>query len=301
MQNLNVRERIQDFVSTLPDTVSIKAYGSSVAFQSGYKENEKKQIDLIVIVDDIKKFYEESLVKNAYMYKFIPKIFFSNASKDKLRTGAHICYTSNINYKGDVYKIGVIEKEDVLNDLLNWETFYIAGRMQKEMYTVKKDKEIEKANIINQHNALIVSLLLVNKDNIKLNDLYEILCSLSYIGDSRKKFKAEDPNKVKKIASGSRDYFDSLYKNSNLFDIQKDETIKINYELLLKEIDKLPSNLKNRINDYNIDNIRNIIRSYLEEIIKSSSNKQTKKGILTTGLTNSISYAYEKLKKGRKR
>ena len=301
MQNLNVRERIQDFVSTLPDTVSIKAYGSSVAFQSGYKEDEKKQIDLIVIVDDIKKFYEESLVKNAYMYKFIPRVYFNNASKDKLRTGAHICYTSNINYKDDVYKIGVIEKEDVLNDLINWETFYIAGRMQKEMYTVKEDEVIEKANKINQHNALVVSLLLTDKNDVKLSDVYETLCSLSYMGDSRKKFKAEDPNKVKKIASGSKDYFDSLYKNSNLFIIDDNEKVKINYELLFKEIDKLPSNLKDRINDYDLNNIRSVITNYLEQIIKSSSSEQTKKGILTTGLTNSISYAHEKLKKGRKR
>ena len=31
---------------------------------SHVEENEKKQVDLIVIVDDIKKFYEENLKKN---------------------------------------------------------------------------------------------------------------------------------------------------------------------------------------------------------------------------------------------
>ena len=49
-------------------------------------------------------------------------------------------------------------------------------------------------------------------------DFYETLCSLSYKGDSRKALKAEDPNKVKKLASGSKDYFDKIYKEkTNLF------------------------------------------------------------------------------------
>ena len=46
MQNLNIRERIVEFIGTMPKTVSVKAYGSSIAYQSGYAENEKKQVNL---------------------------------------------------------------------------------------------------------------------------------------------------------------------------------------------------------------------------------------------------------------
>ena len=80
MQNLNIRNRIYDFIGTLPKTISVKAYGSSVAYQSGYKENEKKQVDLIVIVDNIKKFYEENLKINKFMYKLTPRIYFKLAT-----------------------------------------------------------------------------------------------------------------------------------------------------------------------------------------------------------------------------
>ena len=104
MQNIDVRERINEFVNTLPESLSVMAYGSSIAFQSGYRKDEKKQIDLIVMVKDIKKFYDESLKKNSYMYNLIPKIYFNNASREQLKSGAHICYTSNINYNGDTYK-----------------------------------------------------------------------------------------------------------------------------------------------------------------------------------------------------
>ena len=51
----------------------------------------------------------------------------------------------------------------------------------------------------------------------------------------------------------------------------------------------------------NIDDIRATIEEYLTTIIKKSSLGQTKKGILTTGPKNSLTYALRKLKKGRKK
>ena len=81
MKELNIRSRITKFIETLPNVVSVKAYGSSIAYQAGYKENEKKQVDLIVIVDDIKEFYDENLKKNKYMYKLTPRIYFKHAGQ----------------------------------------------------------------------------------------------------------------------------------------------------------------------------------------------------------------------------
>lgn len=310
MTKSNIRARIDEFIKTLPKVVSVKAYGSSIAYQSGYKENEKKQVDLIVVVDDIKAFYEENLKQNKYMYKLTPKIYFKHASSAKLKKGAGICYTTDINYGIDTYKMGVIEKVDVLDDLLNWKTFYIAGRFQKEMYTAKEDKDIEKANEINKRNALTIALLLLDKENPTLTDLYEKICSLSYMGDSRKSFKAEDPNKIKKLASGSREHFDREYKNkTNLFDVDKNEIITINYSNVLKMIELLPEDLKYKILDEvadkkldeSLSDIRKAIEEYLTFIIKKSSFEQTRKGILTTGPKNSLTYALSKLKKGRKK
>ena len=311
MQNLKVRNRIYDFIETLPKTVSVKAYGSSVAYQSGYKENDKKQVDLIVIVDNIKKFYEENLKFNKYMYKFTPRVYFKYASLKGLKKHASICYTTHINYGDDTYKMGVIEKEDVVDDLLNWKTFYIAGRFQKEMFTAISDPEIEQANEVNKKNALTVALLLLDKDKPTTIDLYEKLCSLSYMGDNRKTFKAEDPNKIKKLAEGSKDYFDSEYKEkTDMFKEKSDGTIEIDYPKVYAAMKNLPRNLYDEIQfsiDVNmneeetLNSIRKSITNYLTRIIKKSSHGQTMKGILTTGPKNSMSYVLAKLKKGRKK
>ena len=307
---MDIRERITKFVSTIPGVVSCKAYGSSIGYQSGYSKDEKKQVDLIVMVDNIKEFYKDNLKKNAYMYKLTPKIYFSLASEKTLRKAARICYTSDINYGGDIYKMGIIEKRDVLDDLLNWKTYYIAGRFQKEMYTVVRDEEVEEATEKNWKNAVTVSCIMIDKENPTIIDFYETLCSLSYKGDSRKALKAEDPNKVKKLASGSKDFFDKVYRDkTNLFKENKDGIVEINYNLVMKEVKNLPSDLYKELKGYdntkdldnNLIKMREIINEYLTNIISSSSKGQTLKGILTTGPVNSISYAFEKLKKGRKK
>ena len=67
MTKTNIKTRIDEFIKTLPEVVCVKAYGSSIAYQTGYKENEKKQVDLIVVVDDIRSFYDENLKQNKYM------------------------------------------------------------------------------------------------------------------------------------------------------------------------------------------------------------------------------------------
>lgn len=310
MQELDIKERIKRFVETLPKTVSVKAYGSSIGYQSGYKANEKKQVDLIVVVDDIKKFYEENLKKNGYMYGLTPKLYFKYAKSKTLRKGAGICYTTDINYGQDSFKMGVIEKADVLDDLLNWKTYYIAGRFQKEMYTAQMDDEIELANEQNKRNALTIALLLLEKENPTLQDLYEKICSLSYMGDSRKSFKAEDPRKIQKLASGSKEHFDREYTNkTDLFTVSKNGILKIDYAKTLESMSNLPNNLYEKIVDEignkriedSIPTIRKVIVDYLTTIIKKSSMAQTLKGLKTTGPIKSIRYAVEKFKKGRKK
>ena len=179
------------------------------------------------------------------------------------------------------------------------------------MQTIKEDKDIEKANEQNKKNALTVALLLLDKEKPTLMDLYKTICSLSYMGDSRKTFKAEDPRKIEKLASGSKAHFDKEYTaKTKLFTISDDGVLLINEKDLLKEIDNLPKTLHDKIisnvGHEKIDHadlpiIRETIVTYLTEIIKKSSMAQTWKGVKTTGLVKSLKYACAKLGKGMKK
>ncbi len=315
MENLKVYDNILDFIDRLPRTVSVFGYGSGVFKQEQTSSRrvkktnkEPNQIDLILVVDDLRHFAIQNMKKNKHMYKLTPKLFFHFASESLLKKGAPICYTSNISDKGDVYKIGVVEKEDVIDDLLNWRTFYLAGRFQKEMYAAKGDPDIERANEINKQNALVLGLLLVDYEYPTIDELYENICSLSYMGDVRKNFNAEDPNKIKNIVKGSKDFLNREYRDkTSLFKVDEEGVLDIDYLSLRDEIDCLPQDLSVKLKEtmkknrsqgrYELD-VRDTIEEHLSGIIGPSSKAQTLKGIWTTGPVKSLKYAAAKLKKG---
>lgn len=274
---MDVKKNILNFMSNRPDVVGIIGYGSGINPQKG-QEKRKPQIDLIVIVDDLKKWHKENIKLNKKDYSLLSILFFKLAPVKLLKAGAKICYMTYIPYNGNEYKIGTIELKDFLNDLTNWETFYLAGRMQKPILIVKANKEIEKAIDNNRKMAVKVTKKLLNK-KVTNQDFYIKLTSLSYIGDTRMKI-AENPDKVKNIVLGSLDFYDN------------------NYSKLIKSIsvdDNLPKELNNYLkNDNNIE-------EFFQEKNKSQSLSQTIKGIFTTGIIKSVKYASAKLKRAKGR
>lgn len=62
-----------------------------------------------------------------------------------------------------VVKYGVIRKDSLCRDLLQWDTLYTAGRLQKPVLTLQTDPDVEKASVQNRMSALIASLLLLPK------------------------------------------------------------------------------------------------------------------------------------------
>lgn len=80
----------------------------------------------------------------------------------------------------------------------------------------------------NRDHALNLAVLLnYHKLECSLEDIYLSICSFSYKGDVRMKFKMENPNKVKNIVSGSRDGLDQLYK-PRLTELQKMGIVTLN-------------------------------------------------------------------------
>ena len=311
MDSGNSLNYISYFLETMPPFLSAKLYGSFLTSPDALKKGEIRQIDLILAVDNIEEFYRECVSKNPYMYRMIPSLFFSHATQDQLKMLGTSCYTSHINFMDNYYKMGVIEKDDLIADLKEWKTFFMAGRFQKEMMTLKRDCDIEEANIINKKNAVIAAFLLLNKDNPSLGEFYQTLCSLSYIGDERIRLHAEDPNKQVKLAQNSKNFFDTQYTAiCSYYDVLDDGTIIYNYEDILRQVVSLPQDLRYRLYDVmklyfgEEDqvirlNIAKEIYDYLFQKTSKASRDQILKGVITTGPVNSVHYTLAKLKKGR--
>jgi translocator assembly and maintenance protein 41 len=228
-------------------------------------------------------------------------MYFKTKSNSKLKDITGITYLSNIEEDGKVFKYGTIEEKDLLKYLETWESFYLPGRFQKTNLPIIESNKIKKANELNRKNALYTALLTLKEKDNKLIDIYTQICGLSYLGDTRMKF-AENPRKVLNIVEGSYDKFKEIYGTGNeYFKVDKKENIKINYDILLKDINNLPKSLYEYIEEVvktgDIDLIREKILEYFTNLNKKESTKQTIKGLFTNGIVRSIRYAYQKVLK----
>ena len=60
-----------------------------------------------------------------------------------------------------VIKYGVISAKRLCQDLREWDTFYVSGRLHKPVVTLKEDAEVAEAAQVNLASALSTSLLLL--------------------------------------------------------------------------------------------------------------------------------------------
>lgn len=78
---------------------------------------------------------------------------------------------------------------------------------------------------INKRNALALGILTMPKMQFTLMDLFLSITSLSYKGDIRMKFKAENPNKVKNIVEPNFEHFLDYYE-PHINQFEKDGVIQ---------------------------------------------------------------------------
>lgn len=299
-------DKIYKFLSHRPKVIGAFGYGSGVFKQASYTNMDKPQIDLIFIVEDIKKWHKENIIKNPKDYSMVGKIFLKHFPLKFIKGATNITYQSNILEDSKVFKYGVIEYKDFINSLSNWDTLYIAGRFQKMVLPIITNNEMNELIERNRKSAFLISLFLLNKDEKKLKDLFIEICSLSYYGDTRMKI-AENPLKISNIVQGSYYELNQIYNGFiSIFNdiISKDnEIIFIDDQKKIKYINDFPLSLKNYINkndikNLNVNYINKKIYDYFKEKNQKESINQTLKGILTNGIINSIKYVIPKLKKG---
>lgn len=286
------KENILEFIKSRPKTVGIVGYGSGIKPQRG-QENRKPQIDLIVIVNDLKNWHKQNIKMNKKDYSFSSRLFFKYAKVNWLKAGGKICYMTYLTFNGSKYKIGTIELADFLNDLKSWETFYMAGRMQKPILIAQATEEIEQAIEYNRYAALNTTQLLIGENKIDKLEFYMTLAGLSYIGDTRMGI-AENPDKVKNIVEGSLESYEEMYGTKLK---TEGNSFILNNNI---NIETLPDDLSEFLQQKD-GNIDSLISEFLTNKNKSQSTSQTIKGLFTTGPIKSIKYVYEKLKRKKKK
>ena len=287
-------ENAKEIVDKYEEVIAAYGYGSAFFNQSGYTKNTKKIIDLIFVVNDIKKWHENNFKINKNDYTKYTKAIYKYTPKKVLEFGTDIIYNVVKNDKDFAYKYGLVEEQKLLEDLNTWKHFFLCGRMQKPIYTIKDNTIINDAIKENRAYALLVSLLIINKDVITLKELFEQVCRLSYDGDVRT-LGAENPNKISNIVNGNYQNFKEIYCNSPYLDI-KGEYAFVDLDLVYNDIEFLPSGILNKLSEeqyYSVQKLSNTIKNKnrRESIIHPL------KQLYVCGVGISIEYMKEKHKK----
>lgn len=89
-------------------------------------------LDFLFAVTHPSHWHAINLRQNPSHYAFLPRHTGSGLiSFIQERTGAGVWFNTGIKYGGKEIKYGVVSVDTLCKDLLDWETLYVSGRMQK--------------------------------------------------------------------------------------------------------------------------------------------------------------------------
>ena len=297
-------ELIRSFLRNHPDVVAAYGYGSGVMPQAN-SNNQKKDIDLILIVEDLLEYFHQNIKLNPNEYTKGSKKYFEKATVEKLEKGAPIAYLTHIPYQGQYFKTGVISIESFLSSCYERTSSYVPFRLEKPCATITcQDSKVEDAIFYDRQTTLMMCLLLLGEDEKTIHDLFSKICSISYLGDFRVKIKCEDPNKVNNIVTNQFDYFKEDYSAVNMgYYKEENGVLVVDYDAINRDLNRIPDAIKRAIHtdsikESDLANISRRITEYYKKESERESLPQAMKGIQTAGIETAFTYALKKVKKG---
>ncbi|KAA0201719.1 hypothetical protein HAZT_HAZT008876 [Hyalella azteca] len=169
-------------------------------------------IDFIFVVEDPLVWHRENMHLNPRHYSSLRLLGPATIETVQCNWGAKIYYNTLVPTHEGLIKYGVISERDLICDLLDWETLYVAGRLHKPvniLHKDSKDPELERALQLNLSYAVRTALLLL-PDTFSEEELYHTIAHLSYSGDFRMHV-GEDKHKVRNIVEAQLLEFRKLY------------------------------------------------------------------------------------------
>lgn len=324
----SLRQIARRFPSAIEPEMTF-AYGSGVFQQANSSPAAANMVDMCVVVDKSKlvPWHAQNLELNPDDYSFLKRLGPDRISAlQESPFGAQVYFNTLVKISDNqLIKYGVISTEALVDDLLDWSSLYVAGRLHKPVAYVKDatNEDLRSAIKVNLENAVHTAFLLL-PEQFNQFQLYSTLTSLSYTGDIRMGI-AENDNKVANIVTANLERFKELYDSSfeqahiaqyvSYCSSTGTYTQDVSSNTLYHHLNYLPHNLISKIvNAFNKDGshrdreeVMHILKEDfrlnqkvmrgLRQIISDSSWKQTAKGILTAGVKKSVFYAAQKVAK----
>jgi translocator assembly and maintenance protein 41 len=167
-------------------------------------------IDFIFGVSHTQHWHSINIQQHPEHYSFLRHFGSGAVSAVQDKWGAGVYFNPYITINGTMIKYGVVNLDTLQKDLSEWNTLYLAGRLQKPVKILRDDPRVRLANQINLISALRTALLMLGPKFSEI-ELYTQIAGLSYLGDPRMKLRGEDPNKVRSIVTNQLPNFRQLY------------------------------------------------------------------------------------------
>lgn len=170
----------------------------------------QKMIDFIFGVSYSQHWHSLNLQEHRDHYSAVGSLGSYAVSKLQDSFGAGLYFNPYVMVNGTLVKYGVVNLDTLCRDLSQWDTLYIAGRLHKPVKILRDNPSVRLANQVNLISAVRTALLLLPQD-FSEKQLYATIAGISYMGDPRMSFPAEDPNKVLNIVQSQLPNFRRLY------------------------------------------------------------------------------------------
>jgi translocator assembly and maintenance protein 41 len=169
-----------------------------------------KMIDFIFGVSYTQHWHSINLQQHRDHYSFLGSFGSGLVSKVQDNWGAGVYFNPYITVNGTLIKYGVVNLDTIQRDLSQWDTLYLAGRLQKPVKILRDDPKVRLANQINLISAVRTALLMLGPTFTE-RELYTAIAGISYLGDPRMSLNSENPNKVSNIVRNQTSNFRQLY------------------------------------------------------------------------------------------
>lgn len=168
-----------------------------------------KMIDFIFGVSHTEHFHSLNLQKHRDHYSALGSLG-SGAVSRVQNWGAGVYFNPFVTVNGILIKYGVVNLDTLREDLSQWNTLYIAGRLHKPVKILRDDPDVRVRNQSNLMSALRTALLLL-PPSFTEQELYGTIAGISYMGDPRMSLPTEDKSKVANIVGNNLPNFRRLY------------------------------------------------------------------------------------------
>ncbi|XP_069871681.1 phosphatidate cytidylyltransferase, mitochondrial isoform X2 [Dipodomys merriami] len=279
------------------------AYGSGVFRQAGRGWDQKRaMLDLVFTVDDPVTWHTKNLKKNWSHYSFLKILGPRFITSVQNNYGAGVYYNPLIMCDGRIIKYGVISTSILIEDLLNWNNLYIAGRLQKPVKIVAMNENVTLRSALEKNlKSAVTAAFLMLPESFSEEDLFMEIAGLSYSGDFRM-VVGEEKSKIFNIVKPNVAHFRELYGSilqDNPQVVYKTQQGRL--EQRINHIMDPPG--KNRDVEETLLQLAHdpdcghVVRLGLSAIVRPSSIRQSTKGIFTAGMKKSVIYSSLKLHK----